>query len=214
MRNGSKSIQNIITAGYDLKVRGATLEVGDHVLVKTLAFDGKRKLADRWEEFAYIVISQRNKDIPVFVVEREDGEGRRRSLHRNHLVPIGYLLPDEQPKPKPRKKPPQPKDRPDSHDMEETQSEIDDFNMFSTADDGFISIPGGIVEENASVSQGAGDDQHLDESEGVSEETESIEADPVENQNRLSSDERDSPSSCLSRSPQSSRPPETFQLDR
>ena len=213
-------------AGYDLKVRGATLEVGDRVLVKTLAFDGKHKLADRWDEFAYIVISQPNKDIPVFVVEREDGEGRRRSLHRNHLLPIGYLLPDEQPKPKPRNKPPLPKYRPDSHDMEETQSEIDDFDMFSTADDGFISIPGVIVEENASVSQGAGDDQPLDESEGDassvdehmlnSEEAESIEADPVENQNWLSSDERDSasssplppPPSCVSRSPQSSRPPE------
>ena len=67
---------------------------------------------------------------------------------------------------------------------------------FSTADDGFISIPGGIVEENASVSQGAGDNQHLDESEGDassidehmlnSEEAESIEADPVENKNLLS----------------------------
>ena len=49
-----------------------------------------------------------------------------------------------------------------------------------------------------------------------SEEAESIEADPVENQNRLSSDERDSvsssplpsPPSCVPRSPQSSRPPE------
>ena len=110
--------------------------------------------------------------------------------------------------------------------MEETQSEIDDFDMFSTSDDGFISIPGVIVEENTSVSQGAGDDQHLDESEGNassvdehmlnSEEAESIEADPVENQNRLSSDERDSasssplpsPPSCVSISPQSSRPPE------
>ena len=102
----SKIAQQRQKAGYDLKVRGATLEVGDRVLVKTLAFDEKHKLADRWEEFAYIVISQPNKDIPVFVVEREDGEGRRRSLHRNHLLPIGYLLPDEQPKPKPRKKPP------------------------------------------------------------------------------------------------------------
>ena len=97
--------------------------------------------------------------------------------------------------------------------------------MFSTADDDFISIPDVIVDGNESVSQGAGDDQHLDESEGDAssvdehmlniEEAESIEADPAENQDRLSSDERDSPSSsplpsppsCLSRSPQSPRPP-------
>ena len=81
------------------------------------------------------------------------------------------------------------------------------------------------MDGNASVSQGAGDDQHLDESEGDassvdehmlnSEEDESIEADPVQNQNRLSSDESHSPSSfplpsppsSLSRSPQSSQPP-------
>lgn len=35
---------------YDLKVRGAKIEVGDNVLVKILAFYGKHKITDRWEE--------------------------------------------------------------------------------------------------------------------------------------------------------------------
>ena len=76
-------------AGYDLKVMGATLEVGDRFLVKNVAFDGKHKLA---EKFAYIVICEPNKDIPVFVVEREDGEGRRRGSY----LETTFYLPDEQ----------------------------------------------------------------------------------------------------------------------
>ena len=77
--------------GYDLKVRGATIQPGDRVLVKILAFEGKHKLADRWEEDPYIVLEQRNPEIPVFVVQKESGEGRKRTLHRNLLLPIGTL---------------------------------------------------------------------------------------------------------------------------
>ena len=36
--------------GYDLRVRGADVEVDERVLVKVVAFDGKHKLADKWEE--------------------------------------------------------------------------------------------------------------------------------------------------------------------
>ena len=77
--------------GYDMKSRGAVVHPGDRVLVKTLAFDGRHKLADRYEEDAYIVLKQPNPDIPVFEVQKENGEGRKRTLHRNHLLPIGSL---------------------------------------------------------------------------------------------------------------------------
>ncbi|VDI31358.1 Hypothetical predicted protein [Mytilus galloprovincialis] len=50
---------------YDQKVKGAVLKPGDRVLVKTLAFDGKHKLADRWEDDPYRIISQPNCGIPV-----------------------------------------------------------------------------------------------------------------------------------------------------
>ncbi|XP_046558879.1 uncharacterized protein LOC124267929 [Haliotis rubra] len=83
--------------GYDLKVRGAIVQTGDRVLVKALAFDGKHKLADRWEEDPFVVLSQPNQDIPVFVVQRETGEGRKRTLHRNHLLPIGSIAISEAP---------------------------------------------------------------------------------------------------------------------
>ncbi|VDI15681.1 Hypothetical predicted protein [Mytilus galloprovincialis] len=76
---------------YDQKVKGAVLKPGDRVLVKTLAFDGKHKLADRWEDDPYRIISQPNYGIPVYVVQKENKEGRKRTLHRNLFLPIGDL---------------------------------------------------------------------------------------------------------------------------
>ena len=46
------------------------------MLVKVVAFDGKHKIADHWEDHPYIVISQPNPNIPVYKVSREDGERR------------------------------------------------------------------------------------------------------------------------------------------
>ena len=76
---------------YDKKVRASVLEVGDRVLVKRLAFEGRHKLEDRWEQDIYVVIKHTNKDIPVYEVQRESGLGKVRTLHRNNLLPIGFL---------------------------------------------------------------------------------------------------------------------------
>jgi len=84
---------------YDLKARAAMLEVGDRVLVKIVSFDGKHKIADKWEEDVYVVLKQPNPEIPVFVVGRENGEGKKRTLHRNLLLPIGSLPLPEEPEP-------------------------------------------------------------------------------------------------------------------
>lgn len=35
------------TEGYNLKARGARIDIGDRVLVKILAFKGKHKIMDR-----------------------------------------------------------------------------------------------------------------------------------------------------------------------
>jgi hypothetical protein len=77
--------------GYDLRCRGAVVEYGDRVLVKIVAFDGKHKISDRWENEPYIVIDQPNPKVPVYVVQREDGIGSKRTLHRNLILPIGFL---------------------------------------------------------------------------------------------------------------------------
>ena len=79
---------------YDIKARAAQLEVGDRVLVKILAHDGKHKLSDKWADEVYIVAEQPNADIPVYKVKREDGEGSTRTLHRNHLLYLGNKLQD------------------------------------------------------------------------------------------------------------------------
>ena len=94
-------------SNYDVRARAAILNVGDRVLVKIVTYDGKHKIADKWEDSPYEVISQPNKNIPVFKVKREDGEGRCRVLHRNLLLPIGSKFPSSLPplpKPRPRRK--------------------------------------------------------------------------------------------------------------
>lgn len=50
---------------YDRNMRGAVLEVVDRVLVKVVHFEGKHKLANKWEEEPYIIIEQPNSGIPV-----------------------------------------------------------------------------------------------------------------------------------------------------
>ena len=82
---------------YDLKAKAAKLEIGDRVLVKILAFDGKHKIADKWTKdiYIYIVTDIPNLNIPVYKVEREDGKGGERMLHRNNLLHLGSCLADE-----------------------------------------------------------------------------------------------------------------------
>lgn len=88
MRN-SKNSQSKQKEKYDSKIRAATVNVGDRVLVKIVAFDGRHKIANKWEEDVYIVIEKPNFDIPVFKVKKQNGEGKVRTLHRNLLLPIG-----------------------------------------------------------------------------------------------------------------------------
>ena len=76
---------------YDLRTRGAVIDVGDRVLVRILAFEGRHKIADRWEQHPYTVIGQPNTQVPVYRVQQEGGEKKVRTLHRNHLLPISSL---------------------------------------------------------------------------------------------------------------------------
>ena len=78
-----------------MKAKAAKLEIGDRVLVKILAFDGKHKIADKWTKDIYIVTDIPNVNIPVYKVEREDGKGGERMLHRNNLLHLGSCLADE-----------------------------------------------------------------------------------------------------------------------
>ena len=56
---------------YDRRARAGTLNVGSEILVKVLAFDGKHKIADRWEHEPYVVKEQPDATIPVYIVHKE-----------------------------------------------------------------------------------------------------------------------------------------------
>ena len=74
---------------YDRKTRGAKIDIGDKVLVKILAHEGKHKTSDKYEEPMYRVIGQPREDIPVYQVRAPDGTVK--TVHRNHLHPVNYL---------------------------------------------------------------------------------------------------------------------------
>ena len=80
---------------YDVKVRGSVPEVGDLVMVKLTGLTGPHKIADKWEPDPYIIKSKPQPDMPVYVVKREDGKGKERTLHRNHILPLALPLRDE-----------------------------------------------------------------------------------------------------------------------
>ena len=72
---------------YDLKCRGAALDVGDLVLVKQTAWKGRHKIQDRWESGEYQVVGQPTPGVPVYTVKKVAG-GKTKVLHRNLLLPV------------------------------------------------------------------------------------------------------------------------------
>uniref|UniRef100_A0A3B1IUI3 Gypsy retrotransposon integrase-like protein 1 n=3 Tax=Astyanax mexicanus TaxID=7994 RepID=A0A3B1IUI3_ASTMX len=76
---------------YDAKVHHLPIEVGDRVLVRALGSTGKQKLKDKWNSVPYTVV-EKMPNIPVYRVKPERGVGVPRTLHRDHLLPIGCLM--------------------------------------------------------------------------------------------------------------------------
>ena len=79
---------------YNLRCRGATLSVGDLVLVKQTAWKGRHKIQDRWEDREYQVVDQPTPGIPVYTVKSLAG-GQTKILHRNLLLPLQGRLRQE-----------------------------------------------------------------------------------------------------------------------
>ena len=74
---------------YDQKYKCMKIEPGDLVLVRVKAFGPDHKIADRWKQTPYKVLSQLHNG-PVFKlqpVDRED-EGSIQVLHQNMLFPF------------------------------------------------------------------------------------------------------------------------------
>ena len=76
---------------YDKKVRHTTLCEGDCVLVRNMTEGGGLgKLRPYWEQEIYVV-TQKRKDMLVYEVKPESGNGRTRVLHHNLLLPCSFL---------------------------------------------------------------------------------------------------------------------------
>lgn len=76
---------------YDKRVGFQTLDIGDRVLLRNLGLKGKHKLESRWSPIPYVVLGKM-PNIPVYKVKPEDGGGGVKTLHRDHLLPIGQLV--------------------------------------------------------------------------------------------------------------------------
>nr|XP_061828743.1 uncharacterized protein LOC133614632 [Nerophis lumbriciformis] len=75
---------------FDKRVTPSELSVGDRVLVRNVKLRGKHKIADRWESDVYIV-KERAGTLPVYTVKPEGKVRPVRTLHRDLLLPCGYL---------------------------------------------------------------------------------------------------------------------------
>ena len=71
---------------YDWKIGTIGLKPGDLVLVKADAFQGKRKMKDRWEDKPHEVVCQITTDVPSYKVK--DQHGHSCILHYNWLLLI------------------------------------------------------------------------------------------------------------------------------
>lgn len=83
---------------FDKQVTASELSVGDRVLVRNVKLRGKHKLADRWEPDVY-VIQKKAGTLPVYRVKPESKDRPIRTLHRDLLLPCGYLSPASKPEP-------------------------------------------------------------------------------------------------------------------
>ncbi|KAJ0069391.1 hypothetical protein NL108_004222 [Boleophthalmus pectinirostris] len=76
---------------YDKRLGYQNLEPGDRVLIKNLGLKGKHKLENRWCDIPYVVMQQL-PNLPVYKLKPQNGDGKLKTLHRDHLLPIGDLV--------------------------------------------------------------------------------------------------------------------------
>ncbi len=76
---------------HDKHVKEQALDKGDRVLLRNLGVTGKHKLKCKWRSSPYIVM-EKLPNLPVYKIKPERGMGAEKTIHRNHLLPIGYLV--------------------------------------------------------------------------------------------------------------------------
>ena len=82
---------------YDRWVRSSVLQLGDRVLVWNLSeHGGPGKLRSYWEKDIHVVVRRKSTESPVYEVKPEGTGTKRRTLHRNLLLPCDFLPMDSQ----------------------------------------------------------------------------------------------------------------------
>ncbi|XP_049321873.1 uncharacterized protein LOC125782292 [Astyanax mexicanus] len=76
---------------YDRLVKEQVLAKGDRVLLRNFGVTGKHKLQNKWRIMPYVVVGKM-ENLPVYRVKPESGGGEVKTVHRNHLLPIGCLV--------------------------------------------------------------------------------------------------------------------------
>ena len=76
---------------HDKHVKEQVLDKGDRVLLRNFGVTGKHKLKCKWRPSPYVVVEQL-PNLPVYRIKPERGLGAEKIIHRNHLLPIGYLV--------------------------------------------------------------------------------------------------------------------------
>ena len=74
--------------GYNRKVKGTYLNVGDRVLIANKGEKGKKKLADKWNATVYTV-TDRNERTHTYKVESSTGDTK--VVHRNLVLDVSFL---------------------------------------------------------------------------------------------------------------------------
>ena len=131
---------------FDKHVTASDLSIGDRVLVRNVKLRGKHKLADRWEPDVYVV-QKKAGTLPVYTVKPETKDRPVRTLHRDLLLPCGYLSPASIPeklKPNPIRSStpvtPKPPTLPDPEDPDLLPLFLPDIPDLNSSPNGFTTI--------------------------------------------------------------------------
>lgn len=91
---------------HDKHVKEQVLDKGDRVLLRNFGVTGKHKLKCKWRPSPYIVV-EKLPNLPVYKIKPERGMGAEKTIHHNHLLPIGYLvrLPGDESEVEPQRRP-------------------------------------------------------------------------------------------------------------
>lgn len=87
---------NLDTAGerqsqmYNRNDCATNLIRGDRVLIRNRNVRGKRKVTEIWESQLYLILRQKNIDLPVYVLVPETGQGKEKIRHRNEMKPCPF----------------------------------------------------------------------------------------------------------------------------